>query len=378
MKWNNRMYLNGIEKWFFKSKILIIYGARQVGKTTILKILKQKYENLLILTSENLRVKETLESRDINQIKFLFGKSKIVAIDEAQKIENIGQVLKYIHDQELDIQLIVTGSSSFDLSNIVTEALTGRNIKFVIYPYSLSELIENNSGLWVINQLDQILIYGQYPEIFDAEHDDKEILLQNLTSDYLFQDKLQQERLRNSNDLLRILKALALQIGSEVSYHEVSQLLGLAPQTIERYIELLEKNFIIYTLHSYSKNLRNELKKSKKIYFNDLGIRNAIISNFAPLENRMDVGALWENFCINERLKYNSINKQTKGFYFWRTYDQAEVDLIEEYDGQLDLFKFKYNPKKSNGRFPNSILQAYPIRKKVVINRKNLFELIEE
>jgi uncharacterized protein len=373
----SRIYTEKIESWFYKEKVIILYGARQVGKTTILNIIKSKYENMLILTSENNAVKEVLESKNINRIKLLFGQAKIVAIDEAQKIDNIGEILKFIHDEKLGLQIIATGSSSFDLSNKVSEALTGRNIKFIISPLSIEELIINKTGLWLIENLNHLMVFGQYPEIINANIADKSILLNHLSSDYLYQDVLQIEKLRNAGEINKLLKALALQIGSEVSYNEIGQTIGMAPQTVEKYIELLEKNFIIYTLNSLSKNMRNELKKSKKIYFCDLGIRNALLNNFTDFDNRMDNGALWENFCINERLKHNQIHQKHKNIYFWRTYDQAEIDLIEESNGNLTIFEFKLNPKKSKIKFPNSFLSNYPVKEMYVIHKNNFDELIQ-
>lgn len=370
-----RQYFKQIESWFFKNKVLILYGARQVGKTTILEMLDDKYEDMLILSAENSNVRTILEGKNIERIKFLFGDSKIIAIDEAQKIEDIGNLLKFLHDQKLGIQLIATGSSSFDLSSKVTEPLTGRNIKFNIYPFSLSELADNNSNLWLVDHLDNLLIYGQYPEIVNADPDDVIDLLSNLSSDYLYQDILQQENIRNSNVLFKLLQALALQVGSEVSYHELANLLGLASQTVERYIDLLEKNFILFSLHSFSRNLRNELKKSKKFYFYDNGIRNAILSNYSPLDLRQDKGALWENFCIAERIKYHSIHRTNANLYFWRTYDQAEVDLVEEVNGKITAFEFKYNAKKKKVKFPASFVNAYDVTDLRVIHTENFERL---
>lgn len=371
-----RVYTEQIESWLYKKKVLILYGARQVGKTTLLKVLQEKHDEMLILSSENPTVKTALESKNLSRIKLLFGNAKIVAIDEAQKIENIGEVLKYLHDLNLGVQLIATGSSSFDLSNKITEPLTGRNIKFTIYPYSLNELIQHHSGLWVVENLERLLIFGQYPEIVDAPMPDVPPLLKNLASDYLFQDILQLENLRNSNILFKLLTALALQLGGEVSYNDVAQTVGVSVPTVEKYIDLLEKNFIIYSLHSFSRNLRNELKKSKKVYFYDLGIRNAVLANFAPLTSRNDVGGLWENFCINERKKFHVKNQSVVNLYFWRTYDQAEIDLVEESNGKLTIFEFKYNAKKGRARFPISFLENYDIHNKRVITSGNFEELI--
>ena len=360
-----------------EEKVLIMYGGRQVGKSTILKILKERHSQMVILSCEDPNVRDAIKSQNKSRIKLLFGKATLVALDEAQKIENIGSLLKWIHDSEyFESQIIATGSSSFELSNRFTESLTGRNIKFFIYPYSLSELIDNFGGSWTVDHLEDLLIFGQYPEIINSPIDKKEQLLTNLAGDYLFQDVLQFERLQNSGDLLKLLKLLAFQIGSEVSFLELSNEMGIAAQTVERYIDLLEKNFVIFRLDSYSRNLRNELKKSKKFYFYDLGIRNSLISNFSPLEFRHDKGALWENFCVLERMKTRAINQKTVNHYFWRTYDQAKIDLVEESDGMLDIYEFKYKLKKRKVKFPQSFMAAYPVRDSHFISIKNFEELM--
>jgi len=378
MKLFKRKYLATIKNWLELNKVIIIYGARQVGKSTLLTLLQETEKNMLILSCEQLVVAEALESKNLNRIKLLFDSAEIVALDEAQSINDIGLILKLIHDDKSFKQkIIATGSSSFDLSNKITEPLTGRNIKIQVYPYSIDELFENQSATEVFNELDSLLIYGMYPEIFNLEEDKKAFFLQNLSSDYLYQDVLQHERLKNSHDILKLLKALALQIGSEVSYNELGNTLGLASKTVEKYIDLLQKNFILVQLNSYSKNIRNELKKSKKIYFIDLGLRNALISNFNTLDNRMDIGMLWENFCVIERIKANAQKERVRNLYFWRTYDQAEIDLIEEYDGALDIYEFKYNPKKKKIKFPKSFVAAYPVRKQTVITKGNFEELRE-
>lgn len=371
MALEKRKYTALIESWLFKKKVLILYGARQVGKSTILKILAEKHTGFKIFSCENNAVVEALHGNNLDRIQFLFGDAAIVALDEAQKIEDIGNILKYIHDAGLGYQIIATGSSSFELANKVTEPLTGRNIKFQIYPYSLSELTLNKGGDWVLEHLDNLLIYGQYPEVVGAPITQKAILLSHLASDYLFQDILQHERIHNSSQLLKLLKALAYQLGSEVRYFELAQTVGLAPQTVEKYIDLLQKNFVIIALDSYSRNLRNELKKSKKIYFTDLGLRNALISNFSELEYRQDKGALWENFCFLERIKKHALDQRIVNFYFWRTYDQAEIDLIEEYDGKLHVFEFKYNANKSGVKIPKSFIEAYGVAHTRIVHRGN-------
>lgn len=377
MNKKHRHYIDRIKYWLSSNKVVILYGARQVGKSTMLAMLQEALDNMIVLSCENAQVADILSSNDTARMRLLFGKANIVALDEAQKIENIGTVLKYLYDsKDFDYQFIATGSSSFELSNKVTEPLTGRNVKIQVYPYSLEELIDNNGGLWTLENLDQLLIYGMYPGIVAAPADEKAFLLQNLSGDYLYQDILQHERLKNSADLQKLLKALALQVGSEVSYNELGNMLGLASQTIERYIDLLVKNFVLIQLMSYSRNLRNELKKSKKIYFVDVGLRNALISNFTDVSSRTDIGAIWENACILERIKANSIKERVRNLYFWRTYDQAEIDLIEEYDGALDIYEFKYRRKKKI-KFPASFMNAYNVRSSKVISRDNFQELME-
>lgn len=356
--------------------MIILYGARQVGKSTILSMLQKTTEKFKILNCENNAVANALSENNTDRIKLLFGDAKVVALDEAQKIENIGAVLKFIHDSEtINCKIIATGSSSFNLSNKISEPLTGRNVKIHVYPYSLEELFTNKSGLWVLENLESLLVYGSYPEVFNISLDRRANFLQNLAGDYLYQDILQQERLKNSRDLQKLLRALALQIGSEVSYNELGNLLGLSSKTVERYIDLLQKNFILIQLDSFSRNLRNELKKSKKVYFVDLGIRNALLSNFNQLDVRTDVGALWENFCVIERYKANSIKERFRNMYFWRTYDQAEIDLIEEYDGALDIYEFKYRKTKKI-KFPASFINNYKVRNTSIISSGNFEKLI--
>jgi len=371
-----RKYVETIQFWLQQNKVIILYGARQVGKSTILEMLEKTLDNFKIINCESSTVATALSENNSARIKLLFGDAKIIALDEAQKIENIGAVLKFIYDSnDFDCKIIATGSSSFNLSNKITEPLTGRNVKIHVYPYSLEEIQKNKSGLWMVENLESLLVYGMYPEVFNIPLEQRSNFLQNLAGDYLYQDILQQEQLRNSRDLQKLLRALALQIGSEVSYNELGNLLGLSSKTVERYIDLLQKNFILIQLDSFSRNLRNELKKSKKVYFVDLGIRNALLSNFNALDFRTDVGALWENFCVIERFKTHSIKERVRNMYFWRTYDQAEIDLVEEYDGALDIYEFKYRKTKKI-KFPASFLQNYPVRNSSVITNGNFEELM--
>lgn len=367
---------NIIENELQEKEVLIIYGARQVGKTTVLKKVLQDKESIL-LNCEKSAVADILESKNIARIKLLFGDYKIVALDEAQKIANIGEVLKLIYDDEsFNCKLIATGSSSFDLAGKITEPLTGRNRKLKLFPISLGEIKGKDGWVWIEENLDSMLVFGQYPAVLMAAETRKEIVLDELASDYLYKDILAHERIRNPSLLRKLLKALALQVGSQVSVNELSGLLGIASQTVEKYLDLLEKNFVIYQLGTFSSNLRNELKKSRKYYFYDLGIRNALLNNFSPLNSRLDVGLLWENFCVNERMKLNNANEKRVNYYFWRTYDGAEIDLIEESNGRLELFEFKWRIK-SNFKVPASFEGKYGKNKFTVVSKENAFLLLD-
>lgn len=334
-------------------------------------------EGNILLNCEKPAVMEILSGKNRLRIKRLFGENKVVALDEAQKVPGIGEVLKLIYDDEsFDCKLIATGSSSFELSGQITEPLTGRNRKLKLLPISLNEIRNKDGWLWVEENVENLLVYGQYPAVLMASENRKEILLEELTSDYLYQDILTLERLKNPLILNKLLKALAFQIGSQVSINELSGFLGIAAQTVAKYLDLLEKNFVIYPLGTYSTNLRNELKKSRKYFFYDLGIRNAIINNFAPLDSRQDVGQLWENFCVNERVKFNNALQKRVNYYFWRTYDGAEIDLIEESGGQLSLFEFKWRIK-SKVKIPASFEKKYGKNELRVVSKENIYLLLE-
>ena len=365
-----------IGDWVDSKEAIIIYGARQIGKTTFLKSSILKSFDALLLNCENPSVFEILESKNLSRIKLLFGKHKIICLDEAQSITDIGSIAKLIFDELPAYKLILTGSSSFDLSNKVIEPLTGRNITFEMYPISIKELADASSWLEVENRLNEHLVYGLYPEIINIDPEKRTQKLHSLSSDYMFKDILKHENLRHSDLLRKILKALAFQIGSEVSANELSNEFGTSRATIDRYLDLLEKSFIIFSLPALSRNIRNELKKSKKYYFYDNGMRNAIINNFNPIENRSDVGALWENFCVSERIKHLSFQKEKSELYFWRTYDQAEIDLIEEKNNCFQIWEFKWNSRKKV-KFPISFLNNYTVERKDVINPSTLYKLIE-
>lgn len=334
-----------IKSQLYKKRALIVYGPRQSGKTTLIKKLinnfgvPSKYFNC-----DELDVRQSLsEAETSTQLKNIIGHDKIIIFDEAQRIKNIGIKLKLIIDSFPDQQIIATGSSSFELANEVTEPLTGRNFQFHLYPLSVAEISQVLSHLEINRQLNNFLIYGGYPAVFqNSSLKEKTALVKQLASDYLYKDILKFQKIRRSELVDKLLVALALQIGNEVSYNELSNLLGASKQVVASYVDILEKAFIIFKHKPFSRNLRKEVAKSRKIYFWDLGIRNALINNFNSLSLRSDVGALWENFVVVERRKKQFWAGNEINSYFWRTYDQQEIDLIEESGGRLMAFEIKW------------------------------------
>jgi uncharacterized protein len=365
-----------LEKYLGKKEIIILYGARQVGKTTLLHQLANQTPDSKILNCELSFVADTLESKDLSRIKALFEENKTIMLDEAQKILNIGSVLKLIYDELPQYQIIATGSSSFELANQIVEPLTGRNFKFKMFPLSIPEIKAKKGWLWLNQNLNDFLVYGSYPGIIDLPASEKTHKLYELSSDYLFQDILAYDNIKNPSLIKKLLKAIALQIGSQVSVNELANLLGIARMTVEKYLDLLEKNFVIISVTSLSTNLRNEIKKSKKYYFHDLGIRNAIINNFSQPESRNDMGALWENFCIIERIKWLNINQPFTNIYFWRTYDGAEIDLVEELNDNYRLFEFKWGREKRK-KVPGSFSKAYKTDTMTIVTPENMHDLLD-
>ena len=338
-------------------KAIIITGARQTGKTTLLSGLLKEREGTLWLDADEPDVRALFENPTSDRLKAVFAGKKILIIDEAQRIKNIGMRLKLITDHLKDIQLVATGSSSFELSNKINEPLTGRKWEFQLFPISFEEMVNHTSLLEEIRLMPHRLIFGYYPEIVTNAGSEKDILKQ-LTDSYLYKDILMWERINKPDKLVRLLQSLALQIGNEVSYNELANNLGIDNQTVEKYIQLLEQTFVIFRLGAFSRNLRKELKRSRKIYFYDNGIRNSLIANFSPPELRGDTGALWENFFISERIKFLKNNNIWANTYFWRTQDQQEIDFIEERDGMLHAFEIKWNPK-SKARLSRTFSSEY-------------------
>ena len=371
----NRELEKIIDQKLFSGKAIIILGPRQVGKSTLLEIIKTKTKKkILYLNCDDNDTKKALTEVTVNKLKRIIGNHEIVMIDEAQRVRNIGLALKLITDQLKEIQLIVTGSSSLDLANLVNEPLTGRKFEYQLFPFSAKELADHYGFLEESRNLETRLIYGNYPDVVQNSGNETEIL-KNLTSSYLFKDVFIYQDIRKPEFIEHLLEALALQVASEVSFNELAQLLKTDPHTIQRYISLLEKAFIIYRIRSFSRNLRNELKKSRKIYFFDNGIRNAILGNFSQLSSRTDAGVLWENYFISERMKYLHYNKIYANRYFWRTSQQQEIDYIEEYDGRLTAYEIKWNPGKRI-KFPKTFSNAYANSECIVINSENFWDYL--
>lgn len=373
----NRILYQTILDQCFKSKVIILIGARQVGKTTLLKKLQKEMNvpSIWLNADETDILQEIAQATTSTQLLQLFGKdNKLVIIDEAQQIPNIGKKLKLFHDNYPEIQVIATGSSTFELQNETNEPLTGRKREFFLYPLSFAELVGKTSLLEEKRLLHTRLIYGSYPEVINHPGKEKEVLREIATS-YLYKDILQIDGIRKTSLIEKLLQALAFQIGSEVNYHELAQLVGnINTVTVEKYLDLLEKAFVIYKLPALSRNLRNELKKGKKYYFYDNGIRNVLISNYNSIALRQDVGALWENYILAERLKHNQYAQYYSNQYFWRTHDQAEIDYIEETGGILHAVEIKWKAQKVS--FPNSFLQAYPNNTTQIISTDNYTSFI--
>lgn len=374
-----RLISEEISKKLFRGKAIILYGARQVGKTTLVKDILASTSNnsYLELNCDNPDIREALQNQNQVSLKALIGNNKIIFIDEAQRVENIGLTIKLFVDKMKDVQLIASGSSALELANKINEPLTGRKYSYRLFPVSIQEFLGDTfTQLDFKRQLESLLIYGSYPEVLSIEgKKDKEDLITELAGDSLFKDIYTFQQIKNPTVLRTLLKALAFQIGSEVSTNELAGTVGIDKKTVDSYIDILEKNFVIIRISSLSRNLRNELKKSKKIYFLDLGIRNAIINNFNSLTNRQDSGVLWENFCIIERIKFLEYKGISSNNYFWRTYDGAEIDWIEERGGTFNAFEIKWNSKKKS-KPPTSWQSTYENSNYKVISPDNITDIL--
>jgi len=364
-----------VENALFKGKVVVIYGARQVGKTTLAREIQKKITvKSAYLNCDEPDIRQALTGKTSTELKSFLGDNELVILDEAQRVKNIGLTLKLIVDNYPKMQIIATGSSSFDLSNEIVEPLTGRKSEFYLYPFSLAESKAAYSEIEIERLLESRMIFGMYPEIVfegDAAKADK---LKALAKSYVYKDVLQYQSIKNPEVLEKLLQALALQLGNEVSYSELAALVGVDKITISNYVQILEKAFVIFRLTPFSRNLRNELKKMRKIYFFDNGVRNALINNLNPLDLRQDAGALWENFMISERVKYNNNFGRDANLYFWRTLQQQEIDCIEEYQADLLGFEFKWSDKIA--KVPVAFSRAYPNASVEKINKKNYREFV--
>ena len=369
--------LEKIKKSIEPNKVIVVYGPRRCGKTTLLKkFLEQTNEDYLSVQGDDIFIKEDLGSQSIEKLKKFIGKHKLLIIDEAQKIPNIGLNLKLIVDSIEGIKILVSGSASFDLYQQVGEPLTGRKMTFCLYPLSQIEFSKIEKFHETKANLESRLIFGSYPEAVLAEDNQKRIYyLKELISSYLYKDILELDGLKHSDKIVKILQLLSFQIGNEVSYSEIGSQIGLNKKTVERYLDLLEKVFVIFKLRGLSRNPRKEISKSPKYYFYDLGVRNALIGNFNPINIRNDVGLLWENYLIYERLKKQEYSSIYANNYFWRTYTQKEVDFVEEREGKLFGYEFKWGKDKSV-KEPKEWRQTYSNTEYKIINPENYLEFI--
>jgi len=356
--------------------IIVVYGARQVGKTTLINtVLKQLDLKILKINAEELKYNDIFSSRNLEKMKLLTENYDLLFIDEAQTIQNIGINIKILHDAVPQLKIILTGSSSFELSNKIKEPLTGRTKTFMLFPISYAELQDTYNTFELKENLATYLILGGYPKLYSYKTRNKKIAhLNELASSYLYKDLLAFTKIKHSNKLYSLLRLLAFQIGNTVSINELSKNLKVSSETVERYIDLLEKSFIIFRLSGFSKNLRKEIRKQDKIYFYDLGIRNSIINNFSTLEDRTDKGQLWENFLLSERIKQKHYNELYKQMYFWRTYTGAELDYIEEYDGKLYAYEFKWGNKIPKA--PKTWLENYTSSEFDYVNQDNFLAFV--
>ena len=376
MKFIKRVVQENILKKIKPGKVIVLVGARRTGKTVLLKeIVKAVNEPNLMLSGEDYRTSEMLSNKGILEYKQLLGNKRFLIIDEAQKIENIGRKLKLMIDEIDGLKIIVTGSSTFDLNNQLGEPLTGRKHTIHLYPIAQREWQNYENLIETTSRLEHRMIYGNYPELIHMQ-DNNEMAdyLYELVGSYLLKDILELDNIKNSSKLLNILRLLAFQIGHTVSINEIAQNAGVSKNTVDRYLDLLEKVFVVFRLEGYSRNPRKEISKSPRYYFYDNGIRNALIANFNPLNLRNDHGALWENYIISERIKFLSYNNIHANCFFWRTYNQQEIDWIEEREGQLFAYEMKY--QKPKAKVPSAWFKYYPDSQFHIIHSNNYLEFI--
>ena len=371
----NRELQSIIEKQIGTNKVILVMGARQVGKSTLLDSIFHDTKDIVWLNGDDSDITEIFAAMTSTRMKSLFANKKFVVIDEAQRIPEIGLKLKLIADNMSGVQVIATGSSSFELAAKVNESLTGRKREYQMFPITFREMAEHTDILTEKRLIPQRLLYGYYPEVVTSVGEEKEVL-RELVSSYLYRDVMRVDGILKSEKMTKLVQALARQIGDQISYREIGMLIDLDPKTVEKYIDILEKSFIIFRLGSFSRNLRNELKNSKKIYFFDLGIRNAVIGDFRLPELRQDVGALWENYVVSERIKRHSYNRDFANTWFWRSTTQKEIDLIEEENGILSAYEIKWNSKRANTKIPAQFATSYPEAQFKVITPDNVEEIL--
>ena len=371
----HRILQSTVETRMFRGKAIIIVGPRQVGKTTLLRALQTSGEHKIVnWNCDEPDVRQKLTNPTSTQLRSEIGSADLILIDEAQRVQNIGLTLKLLIDNFPEKQIVVTGSSALDLSNSINEPLTGRKYEYVLYPLSAEELIAHFGAQDEKRLLERRLLYGCYPDVINNPGEEREILT-NIAGSYLYKDIFAFQDVRKPEIIEQLLQALALQIGSEVSFNELGGMLGLNSLTVQRYMDLLEKSYVIFHLRSFSRNVRSELKKSRKVYFYDNGVRNALIGDFKPLNLRQDTDALWENYIISERIKHNAYHQFYGKSYFWRTQQQQEIDYIEDVDGVLHAYEFKWNPERKV-RLTDTFAKNYPNHTFSVIHPDNYRDFI--
>ncbi len=370
-----RSLFQTVEGKIGQGKAIVVMGPRQAGKSTLLAHLAEQTDRKhILLDCDEPDIRQLLTNVTSTALKGLIGDASLVLIDEAQRVKNIGLTLKLFTDKIPGVQVVVTGSSAFELSNEINEPLTGRKFEYLMLPLSTHEMVQSHGMIEEKRMLDTRLVFGMYPEVVSKPGKEVE-LLKGMATSYLYKDIFTFRDVRKPEMIEQLLKALAFQVGNEVSYHELARTVGSDQATVQRYLDLLEKSFVIFRLPAYSRNLRNELTKSRKIFFYDNGIRNAIIGNYQLLPARTDVGKLWENFLVSERMKWLQQNRSYTLRYFWRTTEAREIDYLEEFDGNLLAFEFKWDPERKVS-FPKPFLNAYPEAKTGVVHRGNYFEFL--
>ncbi len=369
-------YYGDLNAYCQPNKVLIIFGPRQVGKTTLIKhFLSTATFKYKLDSGDDIALQMSLSQANFKVLKEYVSGYELIVIDEAQKIPNIGLSLKIMVDQNPGLRIIATGSSSFDLAGQVGEPLTGRKKTLTLFPITQLELSKQLNPFELKQHLSDYLIYGTYPEVIAADtQKEKQAYITEIAHSYLLKDILELEKIKNSLTLLDLLRLLAFQVGHEVSHHEIAQNLKVDTKTVARYLDLLEKSFVIYNLRGFSRNLRKEITKKSKYYFYDLGIRNALIANFNALNLRDDIGRLWENFLFIERMKKQSYQQTNVNYYFWRTWDKKEIDLIEEREGRLFAYEFKWRNEKA--KIPKEWLQTYDNASYEIINKENYLDFL--